>query len=282
MKKENQIIMIPDFQRDKKKKKRKNSTNLRDSLGLIGLFCVVGCYTFSLDSLSLSIFLLIFSKKIDLIIFLISSGSSSSSFASLSDEMFACRARASKRMVLRSIWLDMRVPPRYMRVGRTTRRRRDRFENEYISLRRCIPGELKQESVFILRGTITKWKILILCNYRSQQKRVLINLPFDIRPGRKVLFKACKIYRHFQGDVWLIWMKKTRIKEKWFPKEVFIRAGFQTIWSSIHVHQAFCICVLFEIAIGNCNSSRFRSLSEHSFFFFFFCFLVGFSCFKRS
>ena len=29
----------------------------------------------------------------------------------------------------------------------------------------------------------------------------MINSPFDIRPGRKVLFEFCKIYGHFRGDV---------------------------------------------------------------------------------
>jgi hypothetical protein len=96
----NQIIM-PDFQRDKKNK-NKTSTDLRDSLGLIGLFRVVGCDTFSLDFFSLSVLFLVVSKKIDLFLFLISSWSSSS-IASLSDEMFACSARASKRFVLRSV-----------------------------------------------------------------------------------------------------------------------------------------------------------------------------------
>ena len=38
----------------------------------------------------------------------------------------------------------------------------------------------------------------------------MINLPFDIRPGSKVLFEFCKIYGHFQADGWL----KTKIKKK--------------------------------------------------------------------
>ena len=40
---------------------------------------------------------------------------------------------------------------------------------------------------------------------RSRKKGYRLNLPFDIRPGRKVLFKFGKIYRHFlfEGDVWM-------------------------------------------------------------------------------
>jgi len=30
---------------------------------------------------------------------------------------------------------------------------------------------------------------------------ILINLPFDIRPGSKVLFEFCKIYGHYQGNM---------------------------------------------------------------------------------
>ena len=60
------------------------------------------------------------------------------------------------------------------------------------------------------------------CNSRSQQKcYYIISLPFDIRPGSKMLFEFCKIYGHLQGDVWLMWMKiRTRKKIR------FIRAGF--------------------------------------------------------
>ena len=172
---------------------------LRDGFGLISLLSIVSCNTLSLDSLSLGIFFFIFSKKIDLIIFL----GSSSSFASISDEGFTCSARASKGFVLRSIWFDMGVPPRYMGIGRSTRRGRDLFENAYISLRRCIPGgdginqspRYCKEMKFFLPISVS----------RSRKKGYRLNLPFDIRPGRKVLFKFGKIYRHFlfEGDVWM-------------------------------------------------------------------------------
>lgn len=109
--------------------------NLGSDLGLVSLLRVVRSDTLRLDALCILINFIVRAEQVDLIVVILSRGSSRTT-----EESFAGSAGTRERVELRLVGLDVVEPAGYAGEGRG-RRRSDRLEDGDIGLGRGVSGE---------------------------------------------------------------------------------------------------------------------------------------------
>lgn len=109
--------------------------NLGSDLGLVSLLRVVRSDTLRLDALCILINFIVRAEQVDLIVVILSRGSSRTT-----EESFAGRAGTRERVELGLVGFDVVEPARYAREGRS-RRRSNRLEDGDIGLGRGVSGE---------------------------------------------------------------------------------------------------------------------------------------------